>query len=125
MPSMAGAGNRGRAVRPRRAILLRVLGVPRVEFVGNGFGGTKTVDVVEGGELVDICDLHFAPVPFSCRSASCGTCHVHVLEGAEHLEPPEPAEQELIGLLGGHGRLACQARLRPGPGFVRIRSVLA
>lgn len=99
--------------------------MPKVEFVGNGFGGTKTVDAFEGGELVDICDLHFAPVPFSCRSASCGTCHIDVLEGAEHFEPASPVEQELIDLLGGSGRLACQARLRPGPGFVRLRSVLA
>jgi ferredoxin len=113
------------AVRAARPNLLKVRCVPKLEFVGNGFGSTKTVDVVEGGELVDICDLHFAPIPFSCRSASCGTCHVHVLEGAEFLEPPEAAERELLGLLGGHGRLACQARVRPGPGFVRIRSVLA
>jgi len=99
--------------------------VPKVEFVGNGFGRTKTVDAVEGGELVDICDHHFAPIPFSCRSASCGTCHVDVLEGAEFFEPAEQPERELITLLGGHGRLACQAKVRPGPGFIKIRSVLA
>ena len=99
--------------------------MPKVLFVANGFGNSKTVDASEGGELVDICDLHFAPVPFSCRSASCGTCHIDVLEGEEHLEPPEAAEAELIELLGGHGRLACQARLKSGPGLIRIKSVLA
>lgn len=99
--------------------------MPKIEFVGNGFGNSKTVDVGEGGDLVDICDHYFAPIPFSCRSASCGTCHIDVLEGAECFEPPGPAEQELVDLLGGKGRLACQARIKPGPGFVRVRSVLA
>ena len=100
--------------------------VPTIEFLGNGFGATKTVEVPEGGALVDIADEHFAPIPFSCRSASCGTCHTEVLVGAELFEKPELAEQELLDLLGGKGRsrLACQAVLKPGPGLVRLRSHL-
>jgi ferredoxin len=40
------------------------------------------------------------------------------------LEPPEPAEQELLELLDVPGsRLACQARLRAGAGLVRLRPV--
>jgi hypothetical protein len=36
------------------------------------------------------------------------------------------AEQDLIPLLGGKGRLACQARVRAGvEGVVKLRSVLA
>jgi len=100
--------------------------VPTIEFLGNGFGRTKTVEVPEGGALVDIADEHFAPIPFSCRSASCGTCHTEVLSGVELFEKPELAEQELLDLLGGKGtsRLACQAVLKPGPGLVRLRSHL-
>ena len=51
---------------------------------------------------------------------------MEVLEGAELLEPPRPEEAELLALLGGDGnhRLACQARVRPGPGVVRLRAVL-
>ncbi len=100
--------------------------MPTIEFLGNGFGPKKTVEAADGGALVDICDEHFAPVPFSCRSASCGTCHVDVLEGMELLEEPEPPEQELLDLLGGDGtsRLACQAQVRPGPGLVRLKAHL-
>jgi ferredoxin len=100
--------------------------VPTIEFLGNGFGATKSVEAPEGGSLVDICDEHFAPIPFSCRSASCGTCHVEVLTGGECFEAPELAEEELLGLLGGRGtsRLACQAVLKAGPGLVRLKSHL-
>lgn len=94
-------------------------------FVANRFGAEKRVDVPEGGEVVDICDHYFAPIPFSCRSASCGTCQVEVLEGEDLLEPMNEEEAELIPLLGGKGRLACQARVRPNvEGVIKLKSVL-
>jgi 2Fe-2S ferredoxin len=101
--------------------------VPTIEFLGNGFGAKKTVEAEEGGALVDICDEHFAPVPFSCRSASCGTCHVEVLDGMDLFEPPEPPEEDLLNLIGGRGtsRLACQAKLKAGSGLVRLRAHLS
>ena len=97
--------------------------VPTIEFVANRIGMMKRIEAPEGGPLVDLCDEHFCPVPFSCRSASCGTCHVAVLEGADLLLPPEEPEQELLDLLGGdgHSRLACQAEVKPGPGFIKLR----
>jgi len=100
--------------------------VPKIEFLGNSIGPTKVVDVETGGELVDICDHSFAPIPFSCRSASCGTCHIEILAGADLLAPPEEQEEELLDILGGEGtaRLACQARVKPGPGLIRIRAKL-
>jgi len=100
--------------------------VPKIEFLGNSIGPAKTVDVESGGELVDICDHSFAPIPFSCRSASCGTCHIEIVEGEELLFPPEEQEEELLDILGGEGntRLACQARVKPGPGLLRIRAKL-
>jgi ferredoxin len=100
--------------------------VPTIEILANNIGRMKRVEAPNGGELVDLCDEYLAPIPFSCRSASCGTCHVEVLEGDELLEPPGPAEVELLQLLGGRPRhrLACQARVRTGPGLVRLRSVL-
>ncbi len=97
-----------------------------IVFCANRFGLEKRVEAPEGGALLDICDHHFAPIPFSCRSASCGTCQVEVLEGEELLEPQNEEEQELLPLLGGKGRLACQACVRPGvTGLIRLRSVLA
>ncbi len=102
--------------------------MPKIEFLGNSIGPAKTVDVEKGGELVDICDQAFAPIPFSCRSASCGTCHIEILEGEELLAPAEEQEEELLDILGSGGdgstRLACQARVKPGPGLLRIRAKL-
>jgi len=100
--------------------------VPKIEFLANSIGPAKTVDVEGGGELVDICDHYFAPIPFSCRSASCGTCHIEIVEGEELLAPPDEQEEELLDILGGEGdtRLACQARVKPGPGLLRIRAKL-
>jgi 2Fe-2S ferredoxin len=101
--------------------------VPSIEFLANAVGRRKIVEAPVGGDLLDICDENIAPIPFSCRSATCGTCHVEVLEGAELLEPPDAEEQELLALLGGvaNHRLACQVRVRPGEGLVRLRAVLA
>jgi ferredoxin len=78
----------------------------------------------EGGPLVDLCDAESAPVPFSCRSASCGTCRVDVLEGADLLEPPAQEELEILDIFGDDPatrRLACQARVRLGNGRLRVR----
>jgi ferredoxin len=100
--------------------------VPKIEFLGNSIGPAKVVEVEAGGELVDICDHYFAPIPFSCRSASCGTCHIEVLDGEDLLEPPEEPEAELLEILGNDGssRLACQAHVKKGPGLIRIRAKL-
>jgi ferredoxin len=97
--------------------------VPTVEFMENEIGRAKIVEAPEGGALVDLCDEYLAPVPFSCRSASCATCQIEVVEGGELFEPPEFDEKQLLELLGGPvtNRLACQARLRPVPGRVRVK----
>lgn len=81
------------------------------------------VDEPQGGRLVDICDDASAPVPFSCRGASCGTCLVEVIEGEALLDSPGDEEGDLLALLGeGPGRrLACAASVRPGPGLLRLR----
>jgi ferredoxin len=99
--------------------------MPTIEFEGAGMAGEKTAEAPNGGGLLEICDDVLAPVAFSCRSASCGTCHIQVLEGAELLEPPGEDEEDLLDLLVAveGGRLACQAKVKPGPGLIRIRPV--
>lgn len=86
-------------------------------------GNPKTVDAPGGGELVDICDEHFAPVPFSCRSATCATCHIEVIEGLELFEPPGGLEADLLYAIRAPSgtRLACQAVVRAGEGRIRVR----
>jgi 2Fe-2S ferredoxin len=108
--------------------------MPVVVFAARSGSAPLEADCPEGGRLLDVCDElslggHAAPVPFSCRSATCGSCRVDVIEGSEWLEPPEVRERETLAVFGddpAKRRLACQARLRAGGGAtVRIRSVSA
>jgi ferredoxin len=109
------------------ADLTSSLSVPTIEFLSSPAGSGKQVSVPDGGELLDICDRHLAPVPFSCRSATCATCHVVVLEGRELLEPPSAEELDLLSAIRGapDTRLACQVVVRQGDGLVRLRPVEA
>ncbi len=92
-------------------------------------GYKKTVPALEGGALVDLCDDVAAPIPFSCRSANCGTCRIVILEGASELLPAEDEELDVIDIFGGTAtgdtpqRLACCARLKRGETLVRLRPV--
>lgn len=99
--------------------------MPKIEFLSSPAGAAKEAEAPKGGPLLDICDEALAPVPFSCRSASCATCHIEVLQGAELLEPPDEAEQDLLDIVGGPegSRLACQVIVKPGPGLIRLRSL--
>jgi ferredoxin len=98
--------------------------VPVVIFESPGGLSAVEVDAPEGGRLVDLCDDEGAPVPFSCRSASCGTCRIDLLEGGDLLEPPSDEELELLDIFGDDPRrcrLACQASVRAGAGRLRVR----
>jgi len=99
--------------------------VPTVTLEASAAGREKTVEAPEGGPLVDLCDEYLLPVPFSCRSASCATCQVEVIEGKELLEEPNEDEAELLDILGApeNVRLACQAGIKPRPGRLRLRAV--
>jgi ferredoxin len=85
----------------------------------------KTAELPDGGSLADLCDDTEAPIPFSCRSASCATCHVEVLEGQDALLPPEDEELDVLDAIQSpppRFRLACCAKLKPGPAVVRVRA---
>jgi len=64
------------------------------------------------------CTVDEGPIPVQCRSASCGTCWVGVLGGAEKLTPVSPRERRAMQLFGYIDtdepqpiiRLACQAQ---------------
>lgn len=99
--------------------------MPEITFVSSDGSQKKTVSAPDGGALADLCDDHSAPIPFSCRSASCATCHIEVLEGAEALLPPEDEELDVLDAVCSQPprfRLACQAKLKPGPGQVVVRA---
>ncbi len=71
------------------------------------------------------CTIDEGPIPVQCRSASCGTCWVGVLGGAEKLTPVSPRERKAMQLFGYIDtdapqpiiRLACQAQ---GEGAVSV-----
>lgn len=89
-------------------------------------GRVVEIDAPGGAALVDLFDQHRAPVPFNCRSASCGMCRVRVLEGAGDLAPPAEDELDLLAVFDQAPplvRLACQVRLREGAARVRVRAV--
>jgi ferredoxin len=99
--------------------------MPRVTFESQQTGAdVVAVEAPPGARLVDLCDENAAPIPFSCRSASCGTCRIDVLEGADLLEPPRDEELDVLDIFGddpSRRRLACQARVRAGDGVLRVR----
>lgn len=73
-----------------------------------------TIDVTAGARIVDVCDDNpRADVPFSCRSASCGTCRVEVARGGDAFPRPEEDEQAVLDLFGDPPgiRLACQLKV--------------
>ncbi|HEX8719602.1 MAG TPA: 2Fe-2S iron-sulfur cluster-binding protein [Pyrinomonadaceae bacterium] len=64
------------------------------------------------------CTVNEGPIPVQCRSASCGTCWVGVLGGAEKLSETDWRERRMMPLFGYVEtdeprpliRLSCQAR---------------
>jgi adenylate cyclase len=98
--------------------------MPTIEVLQSAHGPAVTL-TASGGRLLDACDDARAPIAFSCRSASCGTCRVEVLAGADLLEPPGPDELEVLAIFAAapSERLACQAVLRSVPGLLRLGPV--
>lgn len=99
--------------------------MPRVTFESSDGNVKKTVDAPDGGALADLCDDHEAPIPFSCRSASCATCHIEVLEGEDAFFPPEDEELDVLDAIISSPprfRLACCAKLKPGGATVVVRA---
>lgn len=63
------------------------------------------------GVLSEELDASNSPVLFGCRTGLCGTCVVEVVEGAQHLAPPNEEEREILDIYAEgrpHARLACQ-----------------
>lgn len=99
--------------------------MPNITFESHDGSVKKTVNVPQGGALADIIDDAEAPIPFSCRSASCATCHIEVLEGQDAFLPPETEELDVLEAVFSEPprfRLACQAKLKPGDALVRVRA---
>ena len=99
--------------------------MPHLRIEASPPGAAVESNEPDGGRLLDICDDLEAPVPFSCRGVSCGTCRVDVLEGAEWLRSPGDEELAVLELFGDPPgrRLACAVEVKGGEGRVRLRVV--
>jgi ferredoxin len=99
--------------------------VIRVEFLEGALGPGCSAWAEPGALLMDVSDEARAPIGFSCRSASCGTCRVEILEGEHLLAAPSIEERSALALAGAQParRLACRARIGEGEGRVRLRWV--
>jgi len=78
-------------------------------------GPQLEVECPPGKRLLDLCDETDAPVPFSCRSTSCSTCLIEVLEGGEALTDPRDEELDVLEQVGHESpryRLACSVSVR-------------
>jgi ferredoxin len=96
--------------------------MPTVTIAQSSLGPAVSAEVDLPERLLDLCDRLRAPIAFSCRSATCGTCLVEVLEGAALLDRPGPDEREVLSLFEAtpSQRLACQAQIQAGSGLVRL-----
>lgn len=79
----------------------------------------------EPGSLLDVALNFGIDLEHACGGVcACSTCHVHVIEGQEHLSPfDEEAEADMLDRAPGvtmHSRLGCQARLL-GTGDIIVR----
>jgi len=60
--------------------------------------------------LQRIADTAGADITFGCRTGSCGTCRVRVIEGFANCSEPGPEERDFLAGLDAPAdqRLACQ-----------------
>jgi ferredoxin len=94
----------------------------RVEFGASPFGPATAAEAAPGERLMDVCDEAAAPVPFSCRNATCGTCLVRISHGIERLDPVGSDERSVLDALDAHAdaRLACRARVVASDGTIAV-----
>jgi ferredoxin len=77
--------------------------------------------------LVDLLRQQGVEIPLMCGgTGACSTCHLHVVEGMENLNPPTACEKMMLGLISAaepRSRLGCQARLIRGKAVVEAPGV--
>ena len=67
-------------------------------------------DIPDGQQIAEACET--AGIPFSCNSGVCGTCQIHIQEGAENLDELNKEEMDLA--MDRTHRLGCQCKILGG-----------
>ena len=68
------------------------------------------VEAPAGTPLERIAETAGADITFGCRTGSCGTCRVQIVEGLQHCSEPGSEERDFLKGLDAPAdqRLACQ-----------------
>src|SRR5437867_7222534 len=93
--------------------------MPKVSFKNKNV----TAEVEKGFSVLEAAMDHGVPLYHTCGgNASCSTCRVAVLKGADNLSPIEEAEAQVLDAfdLKPPHRLGCQALLLKGEVEVEI-----
>lgn len=90
--------------------------MPTVRFIRTTEGRDEewVTEVAEGENLLEASRRVDAPVQTLCNGiASCIQCRVRIVEGDEHLSPPESLEKDRIGNIFHltRERMGCQAKV--------------
>ncbi len=56
----------------------------------------KTIDVVDGYPLIDMCEDHDTSILFGCRDGACGACMVKIIQGSEKISPMKDDEKDFL-----------------------------
>lgn len=80
------------------------------------FTSGESVEVADGVNLADCDEMFDTPVLFGCRSGSCGTCVLQVVEGMDNISGMLADEKDCIPSVTKESncRLACQIHIE-GP----------
>lgn len=80
------------------------------------------VDVDPGMRLLDLAAEVDCDITFGCKSGTCGTCRVKIVEGGQNLSPMQSEEQDFLAGFGARSdeRLGCQITIN---GDCRIQYV--
>jgi 2Fe-2S ferredoxin len=76
--------------------------------------GERVFRIRDGGTLLAAALRARLPVARSCRGEGlCAACRMRILDGAQHVAAPSPAERQLAARypLSPHERYACLARV--------------
>ena len=88
--------------------------------------GDVTVSAARGDTLLDAALANGVGLEHECGgNCACTTCHLYVVEGSDHLSPPEEVEIDRLSTADGlraDSRLGCQAILQGGDVVVQILS---
>lgn len=85
--------------------------MPKVTFITDD---NLEIEVSKGTSMQDAAEEALASLPFGCRSGSCGTCRLNVIEGMENLNPMTDREKDLFENLtevDSQERLGCQIEI--------------